>query len=109
MTDPPNTPDEMSVWPQGKKEKDKNWELESRLRRCALCNYIYEYDSERIRHIRSSHPGVCLYCNLMIHHSKIEHIILRHPGRCPFCEWSEMYSSYSDNAKHMQLFHPHKK
>jgi hypothetical protein len=38
--------------------KGKRWE--SRLRRCVLCNYIYESDSEHIRHRGGSVTGEML-------------------------------------------------
>jgi hypothetical protein len=82
----------MPTWTQ-----NKNWE--SRLRRCAICSYIYESDCEPIRHIQLKHPGVR-------YASEIEHIILCHLDRCPFCEYSEVYPSYPKKVKHMHSFHP---
>jgi hypothetical protein len=45
-----------------------------------------------IRHLQMEHPvSVCIYCNLMIHHSsKIEHM-LSHPDRCLFCEYAGIF------------------
>jgi hypothetical protein len=62
---------------------------------CKYCDYIIEYDAERLRHVLIDHPTKCLYCkNSLDYSNKTEHILEAHPQRCIHCkEYSIEYQT----------------
>ena len=46
-----------------------------RLKKCALCRYIYASESERISHLKLDHPSACIYCHKILFTSRTEHIM----------------------------------
>jgi hypothetical protein len=74
---------------------------------CKYCDYIIEYDAERIRHVLIDHQTKCLYCeNSLDYANKTEHILDAHPQRCIHCtEYSIEYQTHMDQVNHMNAFH----
>jgi hypothetical protein len=74
---------------------------------CKYCDYIIEYDAERIRHVLIDHQTKCIYCeNSLDYLNKTEHILEAHPQRCIHCtEYSIEYQTHMDQVNHMNAFH----
>lgn len=73
-------------------------------RRCPIsgCSYIFEWSSEKIRHLQLCHKDKCIHCYLDLDK---DHILLRHPDKCSLCSENIDSFTFAEKISHLNRFH----